>query len=140
MYPIYKQFATSCITRTIAQWLGHRICNQGIPGSNHIADEKYIFLFILLNKMHITFYQKQSHGEHVILALLHFSCVLSCNIRVFKHNHIDNMSKQKSNHFLSSKAKEIIFNFRRQQQRQRKKFIVFEIEINSSMKYIYVNV
>ena len=83
---------------------------MGIPGSNPIEDEKYIFLFISLNKMHITFYQKQSHGEHDILALLHFSCVISCNIRVFKHKHIDNMSKQKSNHFLSSKAKEIIFN------------------------------
>ena len=108
--PQYKQFATSCITRSMAQLLGHRICNKGIPGSNPMADDKCIFLFILLNKMHITFYQKQSHGEHVILALLHFSCVISCNIRVFKHNHIDNMSKQKSNHFLSSKAKEIIFN------------------------------
>ena len=38
--------------------------------------------------MHITFYQKQSHGEHDILALLHFSCAISCNIRVFKYNHI----------------------------------------------------
>ena len=60
--------------------------------------------------MHITFYQKQSHGEHDILALLHFSCVISCNIRIFKQNHIDNMSKQKSNHFLSSKAPKNIFN------------------------------
>ena len=68
------------------------------------------FFFILLNKMVTTFYQKQSHGEHDILALLHFSCIISSNIRVFKHNHIDNMSKQKSNSFLSSKAKEIIFN------------------------------
>ena len=68
VYPINKQFATSCITRTIAQWLGHRIFNNGIPGSNPIEDEKYIFLFILLNKMHITFYQKQSHREHDMLA------------------------------------------------------------------------
>ena len=68
VYPIYKQFATSCIIRTIAQWLGHQIFKKGIPGSNLIEDEKYIFLFILLNKMHITFYQKQSHGEHDILA------------------------------------------------------------------------
>ena len=58
-----------------------------IPVSNLIEGEKYIFLFILLNKMHITFYQKQSHGEHDILALLHFSCAISCNIRVFKYNH-----------------------------------------------------
>ena len=29
---------------------------------------------------------------------------------MFSYNHIDNMSKQKSNHFLSSKAKETIFN------------------------------
>ena len=104
MYPIYKQFAAKCITRTIAQWLGHRICNIGI-------DEKYIFLFILLNKMHITFYRKQSHGEHDIFALLHFSCVISCNIRIFKQNHIDNMSKQKSNHFLSSKPKKLFSTF-----------------------------
>ena len=65
---------------------------MGVPGSNPIAFEKYIFLFILLNKMHITFYQKQSHGEHDILAVLHFSCVISCNlqhVRVFIHNHID---------------------------------------------------
>ena len=48
-----------------------------IPGSNLIECEKYIFLFILLNKMHITFYQKQSHGEHDILAFLHFSCAIS---------------------------------------------------------------
>ena len=68
------------------------------------------FFFILLNKMVTTFYQKQSHGEHDILALLHFSCIISSNIRVFKHNNIDNMSKQNSNSFLSSKAKEIIFN------------------------------
>ena len=68
VYPIYKQFATFCITRTIAQRLGHRIFNKVIPGSNPIGDENYIFLFILLNKMQITFYQKQSHGEHDILA------------------------------------------------------------------------
>ena len=61
---------------------------MSIPGLNLIEGEKYIFLFILLNKMHITFYQKQSHGEHDILALLHFSCAISCNIRVFKYNHI----------------------------------------------------
>ena len=61
-----------------------------IPGSNLIEGEKYIFLFILLNKMRIKFYQKQSHGEHDVLALLHFSCAISCNIRVFKYmyNHI----------------------------------------------------
>ena len=29
---------------------------------------------------------------------------------MFSYNHIDNMSKQKSNHFLSSQAKETIFN------------------------------
>ena len=102
MYPIYKQFATSFIRRTIAQWLGHRICNLRIAGSNLIEGEKYVFLFILLNKMHITFYQKQSHGEHDILALLHFSCAISCNIMAFKYNFIalvinlrDNSSDQR---------------------------------------------
>ena len=55
-----------------------------VPGSNPIAIEKYIFLFILLNKMRITLYQKQSHGEHDILALLHFSCVISCIIKGFQ--------------------------------------------------------
>ena len=68
MDPFYKQFDKSCITMTIAQWLGHRISNMWIPGSNPI-NEKYIFVFILLNKMHITFYQKQSHGEHDIKRL-----------------------------------------------------------------------
>ena len=69
VYPIYKQFATMCITSTIAQWLGHRICNIGIPGSNPIEDEKYIFLFILLNKMHITFYQKQLTNEIIVFKI-----------------------------------------------------------------------
>ena len=102
MFPIYKQFATSFIRRTIAQWLGHRICNLRIAGSNLIEGEKYIFLSILLNKMHITFYQKQSHGEHDILALLHFLCAISCNIMAFKYNFIalvinlrDNSSDQR---------------------------------------------
>ena len=44
---------------------------MGIPGSYPIEEIKY-FLFILSDKMHITFYQKQSHGEHDILALCTF--------------------------------------------------------------------
>ena len=56
--------------------------------------------------MHTTFYQNQSHGEHDILV---FVALFICHI-VFNHNHIDNMSEQKSNHFLSSKTKEIIYN------------------------------
>ena len=108
VYPIYKQFAISCITRTIAQM------------------KNIFFFFILLNKMHITFYQKQSHGEHDILAELHFSCVISCNIRVFKHNHSDNMSKRKSNHFLSFKAKEIIF--KNTQTRPNNQIIIYDRE------------
>ena len=57
---------------------------MGIPGSNSIEDG---IRFISLHKMHIMFYQKQSHGEHDVLALLHFSCAISFNIRVFKQPH-----------------------------------------------------
>ena len=46
---------------------------MGTPGSDRIEDEKYIFLFILLNKMHITFYHMQSHGERDVLVFLNVS-------------------------------------------------------------------
>ena len=94
-----------------------------IPGSNLIEGEKYIFLFILLNKMHITFYQKQSHGEHDILALLHFSCAISCNIRVFKYNHI------------WSSTSEMTLPTRERDKREREKKNIHKIDQNQIIKY-----
>ena len=74
--------------------------------------------------MHITFYQKQSHGEHDILALLHFSCAISCNIKVFKYNHIAlgiNLRDDSSD--------------QRERDREREKKNIQKIEQNQIIKY-----
>ena len=61
-----------------------------IPGSNPIEDEKYIFFyFIKYNAHHVLSKSivKYTVSEHDILALLNFSCVISCNINVFIQPH-----------------------------------------------------
>ena len=59
--------------------------------------------FVLLKKNKRT-------GNMIFLLSCSFHVPYRATLWVFKHNRIDNTSKQKSNHFLSSKAKYIILN------------------------------